>query len=492
MMNWSRKKSANVLQSKLVQNSAWGMVSNMLQILFVSLFFAIIARKYPSSDFAKFLISTTVYQLIAAFSSMGLGQWFIRQYVLENDKLGFTSKFFKTQLGLGLLFYVVNIGFAYLMYPDAQIRALCVILGTNIIFDNCINAIRTLNIAEGEQRKTAIIMAIDGFLKLIIGCLLFIHPFTAVVLAALMIVVRVLTLGVFIKLGSANSINLKSLWNASISIYDLKVLIVKNWQFIVIGSISIIYWKIGNVIISKTLTLTSVADYEIAFRIFSVFQILPVVASATIYPQFIKYYNERNYTALKQLYKTIFLIYTFIALASYVFIFSFSGLIIPVVFGRGYPGAVLCLKQMFLTYLLLPTVLLQANLIVAIGLEKLDMWFNIASLIISVAGCFIGLYFVKDLSVINYSVVLSFVSFHILQDVVLIRKRLITAGHCYIFYAILVATVVACLHLTKMINPYLFFVYYLAVLIIVTALLFLLQKKRTFPFSFVKTAISEK
>jgi O-antigen/teichoic acid export membrane protein len=305
-MIWSKIKQMKFLQSSLVKNSAWGIVSNILQILFICAFFAIVARKYNSGEFARFLVSTSVYQIVAAFSSMGLGQWFIRQYVLEDDKLTFTGKFLKTQIGLGLLFYIVNLAFAFVIYSDVQIRLLCIILGTNIIFDNLINAIRSLNIAENEQRKTAAILVIDGFLKLVSGCLLFIHPFSVVMLSVIMIVARVLTLSLFIKLGSSNNINLHFLWKAKISIDDLKQLIIKNWQFIIIGSISIIYWKMANIIISKTLPLNSVADYEIAFRIFSVLLILPIVASSTIYPQFIKHFNNGNHAALTQLYKTAF------------------------------------------------------------------------------------------------------------------------------------------------------------------------------------------
>ncbi|EHQ28707.1 polysaccharide biosynthesis protein [Mucilaginibacter paludis DSM 18603] len=475
MMSWFKQKK--YLQSSLIRNSAWGIIANVLQLAFVFVFFAIVARRYNTGDFARFLISNTVYQLVAAFSSMGLGQWFIRQYATEDDKLAFTGKFLKTQIGLGALFYLVNTVAAFLIYPDGQIRILCIVLGTNIVFDNLINAIKSLNIAENEQRKTASILVIDGFLKLLVGCLLFIYPFTVVVLAVLMIVVRLFTLSLFIKLGSSSRINLKLLWFAEISLGDIKLLIIKNWQFIVIGSISIIYWKIGNIIISKLLTLHHVADYEIAFRIFSVLQIMPVVASATIYPRFITYFNNNDKQGLIRLYKNVFLIYSIFAVLSYAFIYTFSGFIIPLAFGKGYPGAVLCLQQMFLTFLLLPTVLLQANLIVAIGLEKLDMWFNVASLIINVAGCLIGLYFIKELMVVNYAVFISFIVFHILQDIILIRKGFMTVKHCLLFYLALLITVCCCQYFTVHINPVAFFIAFFAVIALPGSLLLFFRKK---------------
>jgi len=488
----SRNKKYKALQSTFVKNSAWGIASNILQILFVCGFFSIVARKFNSSDFARFLISNTVYQIIAAFSSMGLGQWFIRQYVIDEEKLTLTSKFMKTQIGLGILFYLVNIVLAYLIYPDPQIRVLCIILGTNIIFDNFINAIKTLNIAENEQQKSAKILVVDGFLKLVVGCLLFIHPFSTVMLSVGMIAVRMMTLSLFIKLGSANSLSLGSLWRASISYNDLKVLIIKNWQFIVIGSISIIYWKIGNIIISKMLPLSNVADYEISFRIFSVLQILPVVASATIYPQFIKFFNENNINGLKQLYKNIFFAYTVFAILSYVFMYSFSDVLIPLAFGKGYPGAVTCSQQMFLTFLLMPTVLLQANLIVAIKLEKLDMWLNIFSLIINVAGCLIGLSLVKDLAVVNYSVFISFLVFHILQDIILIRRKLMTLTHCLFFYSALVVTILACQHFMAVVSSVIFFICFSAILLLSSALIFMNQRRKLSTAGSFNTAVTDK
>lgn len=451
-------KNNKYFKSPLIRNSAWGIFANALQIAFVFLFFVIVAREYSTGVFAKFLIATTVYQLVAAFSSLGLGQWFIRQYAAEEDRLAFTAKFLKTQLGLGILFYVVNIGVAYLIYPDIEIRTLCLVLGTNIVFDNAINAIKSLNIAEGEQRKTATILAIDGFLKLLAGCLLFIYPLSIMVLASLMIVVRMLSLSLFIQQGSSKRITAKLLWFASVSYEDIKILVIKNWQFIVIGSISIIYWKIGNIIISKFLTLNHVADYEIAFRFFSVLQIVPIVASATIYPRFIEYLAQNNREAVIKLYSTIFVAYSLFAVLAYVFIYSYAGFIIPLAFGQSYPGAVECLQQMFLTFLVLPTVLLQANLIVAMGMEKLDMWFNIISLAVNVAGCIIGLYFIRMLVVVNYSVFVSFLIFHLLQDITLVKEGFMKVKHCLMFYLAIFLTVLGCRFLTINVNPTVFFV----------------------------------
>jgi O-antigen/teichoic acid export membrane protein len=458
------EKRPKIWQSSLVKNSAWGIIANMLQIALVFLFFAIIARRYPPHEFARFLIANTVYQIVAAFSSMGLGQWFIRQYLQETDQLLFTSKFLKLQVALGLLFACINLLLAFVIYTDSQIRLLCFILGVNVIFDNFILAIKTLNIAEGQQKKTAVILVIDGLLKLLVGCLLFIYPLSTVTLSVLMIAARLLTAGAFIRMGLSNSISLAQLWGAPVLWADVKQLLMSNWQFVVIGSISIIYWRIDNVIISKMLSLTNVADYEIAFRVFSVLQIVPVVAASTVYPQLIKYYQAGNQAQLKKFFHHVFLLYTGFAVLSYVFVYTFAALIVPIGFGNNYPGAIPCMQQMFLTFLLLPTVILQANIIVAIGMEKLDMWFNLISLLLNVAGCLIGLYYYPNLMVVNYSIFLSFLIFHILQDVYLWRRKLVSVQQGLLFYSVLAATILLCRYLAPVVNPYLFFVVFAAFL----------------------------
>ena len=88
---------------RILSNSLWGIGSNILQNVFLGLFFVIIARNYSTADFAGYLVANTVYQFIAAFSSMGLGQWFTREVVNTDDKESLVSTFLKLQLGSGII-----------------------------------------------------------------------------------------------------------------------------------------------------------------------------------------------------------------------------------------------------------------------------------------------------------------------------------------------------------------------------------------------------
>src|SRR3954467_8904531 len=91
-------KISGLFQNSLFKNSSWGVISQMSQTLFLSLFFVILARKYPTVIFAKYIVANAIYQLVTAFSTMGLSQWFIREFIHTEDKETLISKFIKMQI----------------------------------------------------------------------------------------------------------------------------------------------------------------------------------------------------------------------------------------------------------------------------------------------------------------------------------------------------------------------------------------------------------
>lgn len=422
-------------RSGLVSNSIWGVVSTLFQTLFLSLFFVILSRHYSIAEFSHFLIANTIYQLIVGFSSMGLGLWFIREYGHEtDDRDTLVYRFIKVQSFLGIVFYAINILLAFMIYDDQQIRLLTLILGTNIIFDNIIYALKHLNIAQSEQKKTAIIMAVEGLLRLVAGCLLFIYPMSLGYLSILLVLIRLLTVGVFIEIGSGGNISLKKLWFFKISWADLKKNVLLNWKFILIVGSSILFWRSATIIISKYLTAADVANYEISYKIFSIFTMLSIVASTTIYPRFVKLIASNDYEGIRSLYSIISMGFGLFVVFSYAFMYSFSDLLITFIFGHKFLLAGQCMKEMFLTLLVFPTVFLQANLLVAMKLEKVDMMLNFMALIINLSCSLIGLHYFSSLSVLNYSIFISFSIFHLSQNILLIRLKISTIQSALIFY----------------------------------------------------------
>ena len=446
------------IQSQLFSNSFWGILSNIFQNILFSVFFIVIARKYSTSDFANYILANTLYGFMLAFSSLGLGQWFIRELMVSEDKQYLINKFFKIQIGSGIIFYLMNIILAYSLYSNQLIRNLSLLIGVNVIFDNIIYVIKYINIAEFEQKKTFLILTIEALLKFIAACLLFVSSVPIVYLAAILILLRFITLNLFIKIGSSNLLNLKSVILAKVDKNEIKHVIAANWMFIVIGSSSVVYWRIGNILVSKLLTLNDVSNYEISFKFFSIAEILPIIISTSVFPMLVKIYgSEKDSSNNHNFYKNSFLAYALYGLLAYTFIYSFSDTIVPFLFGDKYVNTSIYCKEMFLTILVFPTALLQANLLISLRLEKTDMWLNLISLTVNFLFCFIGLYYFKSLSVVNYSILLSFIIFHICQDYILIRKKIISLNHSFYFYILSILFVFGYHYFSNFIMPIILF-----------------------------------
>jgi O-antigen/teichoic acid export membrane protein len=411
----------------------WGLISNVLQNLLFSVFFVIIARVYSESEFGNYILANTIYSFVMGFSSLGLGHWFVRELINSEDKEKLTHSFFKIQALIGLFFYVLNIGISFSLYHDPMVRKISLILGINIIFDNVINAIKSLNIANQEQKKTFGILTIEAAIKCCISCFLLFWKMDIILLSTLLIFLRLITLNLFLKMGSSSSLQALKIMRSNIPWYEIKNVIFKNWPFIVIGSISIINWRIGNILVSKWLTIYDVAVYEISYKLFSLAYLLPVVVSTTVYPMLIKSYQS-GADALSKMYHKIYIPYVAFGFLAFTFIFSYADFFIPILFGSKYDDAANYVKEMFLTILIFPTLFLQANVILTLKMEKLDMFCNIFSLVANILICVIGFTYYKNLTVVNMGLFGSFLIFHIIQDVMLVRKKITTIWHVTGFY----------------------------------------------------------
>ena len=463
-------------KTKFFNNSMWGVVSNVLQNVLLTVFFIIIARSYSTKDFGNYTLSNTLYSFLLGFSSLGMGQWFIREYMHTEEKTNLIEKFFKLQFLIGILFYFLNIAFSFLLYKENQIRTLSLIIGINLIFDNLIYVIKSINLAELEQKKTFVILTIETFLKFLLSCFLLIYPLNIILLSFILILFRIISLNLFIKFGSSNKTSFRQIITSKLSWPEFKKIIFLNWTFVVISSISIINWRVANIIVSKYLDLKAVANYEITIKLLMVFTIIPIIVTSTIYPMLITAFKE-SAAKLADLYHKAFNYLSLYGFFVFTFIWSFSDFFIPLMFGSKFIEASQYAKEMFFVILIFPTIFLQANVIVAMKLEKLDMFCNLITLLLNVVFCIIGLHYIKSLTVVNYSVFSSFLVFHIIQDVILIRKKITKIKTVFSFYLI---SIIAFLFYTKLsfiiLNYYLFIIFWSVV--IVSVLFFYLLKRK--------------
>lgn len=453
------------IKGKIIKSGTWGVASSIIQNFLYSIFFLIVARKYDISEFSSYVISNNLYGLMLAFSAMGLGQWFIRSLIESDNEENIISKFFKIQLILGIIFYMINIIVAIILYKNQSIRILSIIMGVNIIFDNIIYVVKYLNIKNYEQNKTFVINITDAFLKFLLAISVLMIDIPLLILAVLVIIIRFITLNLFIKYGTRNKINFKLITEQKIGIKEISKIIVDNYSFVIIGSISVLFWGLGGIIVSKYLTLNDVGNYEISFKLFSIAEIIPVIISSSIYPILVKLQMDDKLTKLK-LYKNAFILFSLYGMMCYTFMLSYGSTIIPYVFGVKYVDAYEVCHNMFLTMVIFPTGVLQANMLISMNKEKIDMKLNVVSLIANILLSVVGIKLIGEIAIVNNSILISFAIFHILQNIYLIKNNAVSTINVISNYFILLSTIGVYYYLNSFFHSNYLFPYFWSITIL--------------------------
>jgi O-antigen/teichoic acid export membrane protein len=423
--------------NKVFQNSLWGIFSSLFQNIVFSLFFIILARKLDTSVLSSYIVSNTFYGLMLSFSSLGMGQWFVRKMVNDSKNIAHINLFISVQLVSGILFYIVQNIIVSNLYDEKIIHEISFILGFNIILDNMLYVTKHINVINNDQRKTFIITSTEAFMKLILAYYIWVYGASIIVIVFLLVLLRLLTVIIFFQFGLPDNvfIHYRSILS-SFSISQLIQTVHSNKYFILIGSISVFFWSYGNIIVSKLIGLRFVAHFEISYKLFTMAELIPLVFSASVFPVLNKKFNT-DYNGLVIYFRKIFWLYAFYGILSFVFILIFADYFIPLLFGSGYHDTPKYCVQLFFTILLFPTSLLQANLIIAMGHERRDMLFNLFMLISHVVISLSLLYFFKDLTYLNLSIFLSFLVFHISQDIFLIKNKILLKHDVFLFYSVI-------------------------------------------------------
>ena len=406
--------------TSILKNTFWGTISSVAQNILYSIFFIIVARKYDTHEFSNYILANTLYGMILSFSSMGLGQWFIRNLEITNNRKMLIHEFISIQIQSGIIFYFILVIAALMLYGLAIPSQLAFLIGLNIIFDNIIYAIKCINIANYEQRRTFRIMLTEAGIKVMLGLTLFIFHTPISYMVLMIVILRFLTLQWFLKETVGVSMKLQNLIANVHRMQKWKIAVTGNWAFVMIGSISVLFWSAGNILASKFLSLTEVGYYEISFKLFAMAEIIPLMVTTTLFPHLVA--NTIGSTKENpEIYRKSMLLLNAYGVLSYLFVHAYASIIIPLLFGVKYTHAATYTSGMFLTMLIFPMSLLQANLLVANKKEKTDMWLNVTSLIAYLLFAIIGLYYTRDLAIINHSIFLAFLLFNLLQTALMYK-----------------------------------------------------------------------
>jgi len=139
-------------------------------------------------------------------------------------------------------------------------------------------------------------------------------------------------------------------------------------------------------------------------------------------------------------------------------------------------------EDMFLTMVLFPSGLLQANMLISMNHEKLDMKLNTISLTVNLILSMLGTILIGKIFVVNYSIFIAFLVFHILQNIYLVRFNVLSIFEVMKNYAVLISIVISFEYINKVVDSKLLFFYYW-IGIIIAAISIIIIKKKTKLFS---------
>jgi O-antigen/teichoic acid export membrane protein len=413
----------------IISNTISGVAANVLQNIFLGIFFVLLTKSIGLNKFSEYVIGNSLYQIVAAFSTMGLANYFIREYVQMEEKKDYaTLHFFATEFILSFIGYIIIILSSVTLYNnELVIIQVSSILGINILFDNIIYSVKAIHIAEKTQIVFLKITLFESLVKLLLASIYYYVPFDFILFILILVIARILTLKLaYVSL--PNNIKeeigilseLKSI-KKKIEIKKIKGLIYKGRVFVIIGAVNIIFWRINSLLLSKLATKTDVGLYEIALKFFSIAQIIPVILLGTIFPVMAKNYSDtKSYlTISKKTYLQVFIFSVYTTLFAYYLCPYF----IDYFFGKEFNGAIKITQHMFFALIPFSLSLVQAYMLLSSHNEKLDMWLNIINVIFNTILGYTMISIYGSMGSVT-SITISFILFYFLQGIILRRKKM--------------------------------------------------------------------
>jgi hypothetical protein len=109
--------------------------------------------------------------------------------------------------------------------------------------------------------------------------------------------------------------------------------------------------------------------------------------------------------------------------------------------------------------------------------EKLDMKLNMISLIVNLILSMAGTILIGKIIVVNYSIFIAFLVFHVLQNIYLVRSNVLSINEVIKNYAVLITIVTSFEYINKVVDSKLLFFYYWIAIIITAGIIIIIKQK---------------
>lgn len=268
--------------SKIHKNTLALFSAQVYNKFIAAVFFAIAARSLGVTDFGKYTLVLTFISLFYIISDWGLSTLTIRDVAREPDRTReYLIHTVILKSGLAIISYLVLICLALVLFYPIEILVLLAVVGLSIITNNIIGAFNAIFSAHEKMHIPSLMGIIFSTIFLILGALcLYLH----LGLKALMSIIVLLSLSNAVSTGwLIRKFLFPMKFSFDFSLY--RKLFKKAAPYAILSALSIIYFRVDTIILSKLDTMEAVGLYNAVYKIVEFLMFIPVSLLGAYFPQ---------------------------------------------------------------------------------------------------------------------------------------------------------------------------------------------------------------
>ncbi len=373
-----QREFQSFIKNRIARNMLWLFLDKLCK-LGVGLIVGVwVARYLGPEKFGKWNYAIAIVSLFAAFSTLGLEQVLVKNFVgSENrsDKLIGTA-FFLRLIGSSVAVAITTFYIFFSTYnPD--IVLLVFISGLNLVFQSL--DVIDLKLQSVLNSKVAVIVKNSSFIIGSILKLLVIYKKGPLVYFVLITLFEVIlgSFGLVLYYG----INKFLKWR--LYYITAKDLLSECWPLIFSGFIIILYMRLDQVMIAQMLNTKAVGLYSVSVKFSELWYFIPTVVVSSFFPKMIEIFADR-----KAYFKVCLFILKIFFLSSFVIAIILSIIsdkLILFLYGSHFIPAAFALKISIWTAIFVFWGVCAGNMLVIENLNKHNLYKSIQGLIINIS-----------------------------------------------------------------------------------------------------------
>lgn len=268
--------------SKILKNTLSLFSAQIYTKFTAAVFFIIAARTLGTEGFGSYVLVLTFISFFYILSDWGLSTLTIRDVARSHDKTKeYLAETIPVRIILAVIFYLLLIGLAFMLSYPRQIIMLIGIAGTSLFTNTILGAFNAIFSAHEKMHIPSMLGMIFSTLFVIAGGVCLYLKFGLISLMSLLVILNLANtlLSAFLLRKVLFSIRF------SLNPAAFKKLISQSSPYAMLSALSIIYFRIDTVILSKMQTIDTVGIYNAAYKIVDFLMFIPVCYMGACFPQ---------------------------------------------------------------------------------------------------------------------------------------------------------------------------------------------------------------